>query len=349
MKSASAIRKALHTENGIHDALPLLPHLPLPNKPLIRSTESAVDLSQAGGDSPSIQKKRAAAFGPKAVFKDAKGGPRSPAHVLHSPELGKAMPKAKELEDKGVKEKPAKFVDDLISLDTPPLQRANARTAFPAALLGAGQEQDVFQNAIPAGSFKPPPALMGSSSDPGNHGPSGASAPHTGAPANPFLAANSNPAAATFNPFEGQAAPAPAPVAVAQPPAQQAPLPVGYVDYYGNFPNYQHGNAFAAHAAPSYGAQPVNVAHTGSFGAQPMNLGHTGSFGAQPAQFSNTGSFGAAYPAAGVLSPEQIRQQQQMLQQQQAMLQQQMQALAIHQQAMQKPNQPAQNPFGNPF
>jgi len=146
MKNVSAIKKALHTEQGIQDGVPLLPHLPLPKISVTRSDVQPVDMSQVGGDSPSMQKKRAAVFGPKSVFKDKENAPSKPQDVLHSPELGKTFRKAKELEDKGGVERPKKFVDDLISLDTPPLARPSGGVRVPAALLGgaavAGQQTD---------------------------------------------------------------------------------------------------------------------------------------------------------------------------------------------------------------
>jgi len=42
MKPVSVIRKAIHTEKGIHDAAPLLPGLPLPKVPILNSETSNV-------------------------------------------------------------------------------------------------------------------------------------------------------------------------------------------------------------------------------------------------------------------------------------------------------------------
>jgi len=302
MKNSSAIKKAIHTEKGIHDAIPLLPHLPIPRLTVIRSDEKAVDLSQAGGDSPSMQKKRAATFGPKAVFKDGPSGRnRPPQDVLHSPELGKSFPKAKELEDKGGKPRTPKFVDDLISLDTPPLQRRNAPTAFPAALLGGtAPSDDPFVVSSNSGSYAPS-LLGGVHMNPPVH--------------NPFLANPSSQPAPTSpnsaNPFEQTVYNVP----TGQPFQQQA-----YVQNNGqpfgqsaSFPAaHQHGNGQAFGQSASFPATAANPGFPPPGVLSPEQIQH---------------------------QQHQLLQQQQALQQQMAALKMQQEAVSRQQNQSQNPFQ----------
>lgn len=58
MKSVSVLRKAIHTEKGIHDAVPLLPGLPLPKLPIFNEGSSSDDsLIKAKSGSESFDQK----------------------------------------------------------------------------------------------------------------------------------------------------------------------------------------------------------------------------------------------------------------------------------------------------
>lgn len=45
MKAVNVVRKAIHTENGIFDAMPLMKGLPTPKIPIILTDESKNDSS----------------------------------------------------------------------------------------------------------------------------------------------------------------------------------------------------------------------------------------------------------------------------------------------------------------
>eukprot|EP01117_Protostelium_nocturnum_P011573 TRINITY_DN41_c0_g1_i11.p1 TRINITY_DN41_c0_g1~~TRINITY_DN41_c0_g1_i11.p1 ORF type:complete len:667 (-),score=232.04 TRINITY_DN41_c0_g1_i11:99-2099(-) len=364
MKPVNAIKKAVHTEKGIHDALPLLPHLPLPKKPMIRSDERTVDTLEAGGDSPSITKKRTATFGPKSVFKD---GTRSPKQV-YSPEMKREFTKAKELEDA----KKTHFVEDLISLDTPPnLRRSNKgmgalspsllsgrpQSAISPALLGSGALLNLPNSAVanirksdpfavsyaPASSYRSPSQL--------HHQQSNPFATNSQAPT--FVPDSSNPFA-TSQPVQQQSLPPqqPQPQVHQQHPfqqqAQQQPTfaqqpfapqvhqqqmqPQVHVQQ--PQVHQQHPFQQQAQQQPTFAQQPF-APQVHQQQMQPQVHVQQPQVHQQPQQMQSN------------LAQQQLLQQQAALAQQQQLLQQQMAALALQQQSLAQPQ--AANPFLNPF